>query len=109
VYIVFLQIYAKNMIYHIFSFLRNLHTDFHSGCINLHSHQYWLRVPFPCIFDNIYCCLFSLWCPIWRVSWSLTAVLICIPFMAEELEHCFMYLVVTFISSSENCLFNSLD
>ena len=28
------------------SFLRNLHTILHNGCISLHSHQQWKSIPF---------------------------------------------------------------
>ena len=65
--------------------VKNLHTVFHSGCTNVHSHQQCThRIPFSLLphrhllflvfFDNSYCIV----------------VLICISLMITDVEHLFM-------------------
>ena len=91
------------------SFLKNLHTILHSGCISLHSHQQFKRVPFsPHSLQYLLFVEFLIAAILTSVRGHLIVVLLDISLTISNVGHLFMCLLAICMFYLEKYLFSSL-
>lgn len=92
------------------SFLKTLHTSFHSGCTSLSSNQKWLRVPlYLHPHQHLSFFVLGILAILTGIRWNHKGFLICISLMTKDVEQILKYSSAVYVSSLENSLFLSLS